>query len=551
MAELIGIRAEYNGQPVLIHELFNLDDITVTAMHDDSSYDFIIQNSQFTVSTVQVETTPVQICAVHYRDPLTTTVHSTSVAVPALYPVNMTAKYTGDYVYIVGDFNHTDVDVYIEYNYPEYNAKLNAAQYKLDRYTVESLGPNQFTVTETILRKNNISTTITVFGVRNIVAVRAKYDGDPVEITNEVDPANIKVEIETVDQFNENRFTIALTYGTEILTVGDDEFTCDFYIKEPLAIGVAGDNVKTVCYKDPLAQWEKQVVVPGSPKVVEFQATYVGKKLTEGAIVSPDDVEALVIMLTDVEANTMISQPLEYGAWEFYDAPVVQEFARGMIKVQYRQFITHITVPYEIIETLRLRCWYEGAKIEVGERFRKEDVFVYIVDEMHRVTPLSTYDLIFVDDTVVTKEGWNFFEVKAKDPTEKMSGTYAVPGYIPLNKIPERPFRVAYIDNDYVEHECTKPFQDAMTTEGFLYIDWDTFRDVVTDTTRYGMYIVTVPRSHGLSNKYDEDWEVLCLHKHAIQAHVRKTYYKEDESWQDRRQQKQTLSSWWRIPLSQ
>ena len=553
MAELLEIRAEYHGPPVMLYESFKQSDITVTAIHDDSSYDFIIQNSKITVSTVKMEVTPTQACTVKYIDPETRKVYTSTIEVPAIYPIKLTANYTGDYVYIIGDFDHSDVDVYIEYNYPDYNAKLDATQYKINSYSVASLGPNTFTVTEKVLRTNNISTTITVYGIRKIVAIRAKYIGDPVEITEEVDPANIKVEIETVNQFDEDRFTVDLTYGTEILSVGDDEFTRDFYIKESLVVNTVGGNTKTICYKDPLTQWEKRVTIPGTPKVVDFQANYIGKQLQEGAIVSPEDVEALATMLMDVTTNKLVTQTVEYGEWAFYDAPVVQAFNKGMIKLQYRKFITHVVVPYEIIETLRLRCWYEGAKIEVGERFRREDVFAYIVDERHHVTALTQYDLVFVGDAVVTEEGWNFFEVRTKNTAEKMSGTYAVPGYIPLHQEPERPFKVVYIDvkNNYAEHDCTKIFEDAMTIDDFLYIDWDTFQAVVTGTTRYGLYIVTAPRLHGLSNKYDEDWEVLCLHKHAIKANVMKTYYEEDESWQDRRHQQQTLSKWWKIPLQQ
>ncbi len=551
MANLIEIRATYNGPPVMLYESFKQSDITVTAIHDDSSYDFIVQSSSFTVSTIKAETTPVQLCTVKYVDPDTKQVYATSIAVPVIYPIKLTATYTGDYVYIIGDFDHSDVDVYIEYNYPDYNAKLDVTQYKINGYSVSSLGPNEFVVTEKVLRTNNISTTVTVYGIRKIVTVRAKYIGEPVEITQEVDPNNIKVEIETVNEFNEDKFTVELTYGTEILEVNGDEFTRDFYIREPLTIGTVGDNVKTICYRDPLTSWTKQVTIPGIPKVIDFSATYIGKQLTEGAIVSPDDIEALATMLMDIDTNRMITQPVDYGEWEFYDAPIVQAFTQGVIKLQYRTFVTYITVPYEIIETLRLRCWYEGDKIKVGNRFDRNDVNVYAVDERQHVTRLNQYELVFVGDTIIENNGWNFFEVKTKDTTNKMAGIYAVPGYLPLYKVPERAFKVVYVNDDYTEIDCTPIFQKAMSLDDYLYVDWNVFQEVVVDTTRYGLYIVTVPRMSGLSNKYDEDWEVLCLHKHSIKANVIKTYYEEDESWQNRRQQQQMQPLWWKVPLQQ
>lgn len=553
MATLLGIRAEYVGPPVMIYESFKQSDIKVTAIHDDSSYDFIVPNSRITVSTLKVETKPLQECTVKYVDPETRIPHLASIAVPAIYPTKLTANYIGDYVYIISDFDHGDVEVYIEYNYPDYNTKLDVTQYKLNSYSVATLGPNEFTVTEKVLRTNNISTTITVYGIRKTVIIRANYIGEPIELTDEIDPTNIVVEIETVNQFDEDRFTVELKYGTEILKVGDDEFTRDFYIKEPLTITTVGDNIKTLCYKDPLVQWEKKVVIPGIPKVIDFKTTYIGKQVTEGAIVSPDDVEAVATLLIDAVNNTQIVETIEYGEWEFYDAPIVQDFSKGMIKIKYRDFVTYIVVPYEIIATLRLRCWYEGAKIEVGKRFRREDVFAYIVDERMHVTALTQYDLIFLDDQIITHDGWNFFRIKTKDTKEKLTGVYAVPGFIPLQKADEREFKVVYIDVDdnYAEHDCTKIFQDAMTMDDYLYINWETFWDVVKETKRYGVYVLTAPRSHGLSNKYDEDWEVLCLHKHTLKATIIKTYDKEDETWQDRRHQQQTLKNWWTIPLQE
>lgn len=551
MANFIGIEAAYIGPPVMLYESFRQSDIQVTAIYDDSSYNCILPNSSIIVSTLVMDTKPMQMCTVKYIDPNTRIPYTATVEVPAIYPIKLTANYTGDYIYIIGDFNHDDIDVYIEYNFPEYNTKLSPAEYKISSYTVETLGPNEFTVTEKILKTNNISGTITVYGIRNIIEIRAQYIGNPIEITDEVNPENIFVEIETLDEFNENKFTVPLKYGTEILKVGNDEFTCDFYINEPLTVNVVGDNIFTLHYKDPLVEWEKKISVPGIPKAIELKTNYVGNRLKEGDIVNPDDVEALVTFLINLTTNTKVTETVAYGEWEFYDAPIVQDFNGGTIRVQYRSLTANLAVPYDPIETIRLRCWYEGAKIEVGERFSRDNVFAYVVDEDSRVRALSQYDLVFVDDLIIYQDGWNFYRIRVKDSEKRIEGTYAVPGFLPLYKTEKRPFKVIYVDieNDYQEIDCTKRFQDAMTMEDVLYINWDVFQEVVDDTTRYGLYILTAPRSCGLSNKYDEDWEVLCLHKHTLKANIIKTYHKEEESWQDRRHQQQSLKRWWKIPL--
>lgn len=550
MAKLIEIQAEYQGTPVMIYESLKQTDIKVTAIYDDSSYNFIIPSSKITTSMMRVETIPTQVCVVKYIDPDTKIPYTATIEIPVLYPTKLTATYTGDYIYIISDFDHNDVDVYIEYNYPAYNSKLDATQYKISQYDVTKLGPNKFTVTEKVTKSNNLSTTITVYGIRKTVVVRASYIGEPVEITKEVNPNDIRVEIETVNEFNEERFTVDLKYGTEILQVGSDEFTCDFYIKEPLTITSAESNSKTICYKDPLTQWEKTISIPGTPKIVDFKTTYTGAKVHEGAIIKSEDVEATITFLTDITNDTKTTQILTYGEWDFYDAPIVQDFTKGMIKTQYRDLLSYIVVPYEVVETLRLRCWYEGAKIEVGKRFSREDVVVYTVDEQQRVVRLTQYDLIFVDNQIVTNNGWNFYKVQTKD--SNISGMYAVPGFISLHKSDKKDFRVVYVDtsDSYTEHDCTDIFQKAMTLDDYLYISWDIFYDTVKEIKQYGVYVLTAPRLHGLSDKYDEDWEVLCTHKNALKATIIKTYNEEDETWQDRRQQ-QALQNWWKIPPQQ
>lgn len=549
MPNLLSIQAEYVGPPVMIYKSFKQSDIRVTAIYDDSSYNFIVPNSRITVSTLKVETTPMQSCTVKYIDPETRVPYLASIEIPVIYPVKLTATYTGGYIYIIGEFDHGDVDVYIEYNYPEYNTKLDTTEYKINSYTVAKLGINEFIVTEKILQANNISTTITVYGIRKIVLIRANYIGDSIEITEEFDPNNIKVEIETVNQFDEDRFTVELKYNADMLQFNGENFTCDYYIKEPLTVDVVGDNYKTLCYKDPLVEWEKKIIIPGIPKVVDFETTYIGEKVFEDAIIQPEDVEAVVTLLIDATAGTKIVQTVDYGEWEFYDAPIVQDFTKGMIKTKCRDLMSFIMVPYEVVEILRLRCWYEGAKIKVGNRFRREDVFAYTVDDRHHVTVLSQYDLIFVDDQVIEKEGWNFYRIRAKE--SGITGVYAVPGYIPLYKEDKRPFQVLYIDvdNNYAEHDYTSIFREAMSMDGVLYLSWEVFQEVVEKYKLYGLYILTAPRAQGLSNKYDEDWEVLCLQKHTLKATVIKTYYEEDETWQNRNHQKQTLRNWWTIPL--
>ena len=195
--------------------------------------------------------------------------------------------------------------------------------------------------------------------------------------------------------------------------------------------------------------------------------------------------------------------------------------------------------------SIRLHCWYEGVKIEVGNYFSKQDVKIQVIED-NIIKELSMYDVDFIDETIIHKDGWNFYRLRYSG----IIGTYAVPGYTPLKKHDEINFRVVYIDvnNNNQEIDCTEVFYNNLSLNKELYINWQDFLDIVnTKTQLYGLYILTAPKSCGLSNKYDQDWEVLCINKDVIKANIKKTY-KEEETWQDRRPLQQVRKQWWKIP---
>ena len=47
--------------------------------------------------------------------------------------------------------------------------------------------------------------------------------------------------------------------------------------------------------------------------------------------------------------------------------------------------------------SIRLHCWYEGVKIEVGNYFSKQDVKIQVIED-NIIKELSIYDVDFIDD---------------------------------------------------------------------------------------------------------------------------------------------------------
>ena len=72
-------------------------------------------------------------------------------------------------------------------------------------------------------------------------------------------------------------------------------------------------------------------------------------------------------------------------------------------------------------------------------------------------------------------------------------------------------------------------FKEIFTIYDVFLISWKQFLTEVNNLGKYGKYILTAPKLCGLSNEYDQDWNVLCIDKNTLKATIIKTYYKEEE----------------------
>ena len=107
---------------------------------------------------------------------------------------------------------------------------------------------------------------------------------------------------------------------------------------------------------------------------------------------------------------------------------------------------------------------------------------------------------------------------------------------------PNVDFKVIYVDvkHNFKETDFTEKFKEKFTVNDTFIISWKQFLVEVNELMLYGLYILTAPKLCGLSNKYDQDWEVLCINKTTLKANIMKTYLKEEDlPWQEQNQLEQ------------
>ena len=537
------ISAEYIGPPIWLYSEYNKNDVIVTVHYKDSEYidekyeDEELWPEDFNVSTLIVNNKPEQDVEVKWIG----TNYYTNFTVPAIYITKFTAEYLGPYIYIVGNYLLEDVVVNIEYNYPEYNHILTPDEFYINSFTVENLGINNFIVTEKISKKNNMSTNLIVIGICNILDMRAKYIGPPIEVTNKYDDKDVIVELDIADENYENKRTIFLKYGNEIYNLPNGaRVTQQYCIEYPgLTITEVGDNIRTIQYIDPTIELNEDIIIQGIPKLVDFETTYIGETRIIGERIYKSEVLAIASYIIDM-SYTLETYILKDEEWEFYDIPIINDINKGIIRTKYSSLQSNIEVKYNVPTTLRLRCWYEGDKIEVGKTYKYENVPTFLVFPNGDLKRLRVLDLEF-SNNYVEKEGWNWYTVIYRTSYYTLSGIFAVPGYIPI-KHPDLDFMVKYIDiqNNYREIDYTEKFRPKFTFDNIFIISWKQFLEEVNELMLYGLYILTAPKLTGLSNKYDQDWEVLCINKNTLKANIIKTYSKEEDlPWQKQNQLEQ------------
>lgn len=342
--------------------------------------------------------------------------------------------------------------------------------------------------------------------------IAASYNGGDIQVTDDLDVSKILITAE----YNNGT--------TNIIPIEH----CVVLDKTVYNIG---ENIKTLTYTDPDTGfvWNVEFTVNGVPKLLSLETEYIGPVHQLGDKVFQEEIIVYGVFLisqTDTE-RLEISR----DKWYFIDIPIITQDNNGILNIRYQKSEVKISIPYNIIRTLRLKIWYEGAKIKVGNLFNPEDLIIYLVHPDGR-TERMPWHKCHIDSFFITKEGYNWFTATYITGFLKITQMFFVEGIIPKNYI-DLDFKVLYIQDKTSDREedqlnLTKEFEKEMLTDGILMVEWKQFLKVVNNLNKYGMYIVTVPKLSGLSDRFDMDWSVLCINKNTIKATIKKVYNEEE-----------------------
>ena len=330
------------------------------------------------------------------------------------------------------------------------------------------------------------------------LAMNYKIPFQPVII--KMDVTYIGPDIPITDDFNGADLSIQASYS-DGSTKSISPTQCiikDYQIKE------VGLNTKSLLYIDPLlgTYWNLDFNVNGVPKLLSIEAMYSGERRILGDTIFPEEVLVYSTFLTSLTTTERIE--LKENEWNFVGTPTITNFNRGILTVKYKDKQTTVSIPYEIVTSLRLNVWYEGAKIEVGKSYDPNNLVIYLVypnGERRRIY----WKHCQIDSCLVTKEGLNWYTIIYNYEFEQIKQQFAVEGIIYKDYI-DLDFKVLYIIDKTSELEenqenLTEEFENALMFDDTLILDWGQFLDIVNHIKKYGLYIVTVPKKSGLCNQ--------------------------------------------------
>ena len=545
---IVSVEAVYKGPSVLYMGEYSKNDITVNIKYNNELYNRKLDRSEFTVESLYATGKPYLGKIIWNGE--NGIKYTPEYVVPTIYITMLKADYTGKDIYYKNKVSENDIKVYAEFNEPENNRYLKATEFKLEKDIIEKFGPNTFKINETISLSGNIYGYVNVFGKARNASLSVKYTGEPLVIGNNADIKDIKVKLE-FENNNGERESVFLKNGDNILHNGI-HITDEYFVPEnAMLIRNSEINIIPIKYTDSENDLLAYAEVTGLPQVSELSCKYTGEEKLLGDSVLKSEVKVYITLKNDITTEETVTTEVGIDEWEFFDAPVIQGINKGKLKILHKETNTTgiVEIPYKVPETLSLRCWYEGDKIEVGNHYDKDNVIAYLVDKKGNEKLLKIYELIF-EDSLVKNDGWNFYNIKLKNKTYgDISARFAVPGYKPLEKTKDLEFSCTYINkrNGYEEIDYSEEFKNHMSQDGILYINWGQFLNKCNEIKLYGTFIMESPKKSGLSNKYDELWEIKCTDKNNINAMLIKPILKGDETWQQRKHMLK-MKKWWKTP---
>lgn len=526
--EILEVNCKYIGPSIYVYHNYNINNVIVTLFYKDSPaipvnvpISKCLTNPDLCITKNGNNT--FYLTYTHNEQYVESKTFKLGYIVPGIGIDSIKAQYNGPDIFVNHEYSLNDVTVNLIYldGYTTILAN-DKCIFNPDK-KIYNAYDNIYEVTFIDNDNNKYTAEYHITGII-IINVTAEYIGPDILICDPFDKADVVIK--------------AYTSNNKIIDIHPTEciFT-DLYIYS------IGDNIKYLEYTDTTNKyWLVSFIVTGIKRPIEINAAYTGDFKFLNEYVDKSEVDVYVTYLVG-EFKTE-EEKLDESDWYFVTFPQVSETNDGRFTVAYDEHNIHLTdiinVPWMKVEDFRLRAWYEGPPIEVGKKYEYDDVRVFFIWKNGDQRLLKYTDLSF-SGALVEKEGDNWYTVTYHHDKYVFKQSYPVPGYIP-KVYPDVDFRVIYVDvkHNFEETDYTEKFREKFTVDDTFIISWKQFLVEVNELMLYGLYILTAPKLCGLSNKYDQDWEVLCINKTTLKANIMKTYLKEEDlPWQEQNQLEQ------------
>lgn len=332
---VIGIKAEYKGEPVPVKDNYNKDDVEVSLLFRvDEPY--ILDSSQWEESGLKVEIVGDNEYTATYGE-----LSDTYIVNGIDHVKNITAEYTGEDIDVGNKYNKDDVDVYLVY-YEKPSEKLNSSEWVESSLDVSKIGTNSYTATY-----ENFSDNYEVIGLDHIKDIEAEYKGKPIKVG---------------DKYNKEDVEVNLVYVSGKKVKAETAS----WSEDSLDVTKKGTNTYTATYNGMTDTYE----VDGIDYITGIKAEYKGEEIPVKKEYNKDDVEVKLLFKVDDPYK------LESEQWD-ESSLVVDKVGDNEYVATYEEF----TDTYNVIgkdHAKSIDAEYKGEDIPTGNNYNKDDVEVTV-----------------------------------------------------------------------------------------------------------------------------------------------------------------------------
>ena len=316
------------------------------------------------------------------------------------------------------------------------------------------------------------------------------------------------------------------------------------YVLTPNIITHIEDNTIQVSYNDPILNkiWTSDIIVYGKAQELALEAIYVGITIdTDGDgradrirdkqlnnLVSKSEILVTLLLYDGYEESRKF---LTNEEWEFVTFPQITNLNLGIFEIMRNNLRCQVKVPFLWLPiNSRIDVWYEGYPVRVGEKIIPENfrIYLYKPNDNRELIPFDQCQ-IYPNDFIIHNVGANWFTVRYKFDNFTISDKVAIIGYKD-NTYPGNDFELLYYNPNINSLEnVTEIFDEACTTAGVRYFNWEKILDMVIKTGKYGQYKLYAPVLTGLSTRSDTEWLITCMYEKGLSAQLNKLILKKEE----------------------